>query len=170
MLSGQKPSCKPPEDSAAVNRWAAGQLQHSSHLCSEAAVPQETKPPCTQHTTDAASSSVFASAVFASAARSVHDNSYDTADEKSELQTALTAAKLTEHEAVSSAQRFEAELSDLAGAYNNLEVHSYQLEAQIKRLQNQAPSMAGQTQTCACTAGQSLLQHTLIAVVPRSVL
>ncbi|KAL0019412.1 hypothetical protein WJX77_011077 [Trebouxia sp. C0004] len=67
-------------------------------------------------------------------------------DEKSALQTALTAAKLTEQEAVSSAQRFEAELSDLAGAYNNLEVHSYQLEAQIKRLQNQAsraPSTAG---------------------------
>ncbi|DBA66722.1 hypothetical protein WJX79_001922 [Trebouxia sp. C0005] len=67
-------------------------------------------------------------------------------DEKSALQTALTAAKLTEQQAVSSAQRFEAELSDLAGAYNNLEVHSYQLEAQIKRLQNQAaqaPSTAG---------------------------
>ncbi len=166
MLSGQKPSCKPPEDSAAVDRWAAGQLQHSYHLCSEAAVPQETKPQCTQHTTDATSSSVFASA-----AHSVHDNSYDTADEKSALQTALTAARLTEQEAVSSAQRFEAELSDLAGAYNNLEVHSYQLEAQIKRLQNQAaqaPSTAGQTQ--ACIAGQSLLQLTLLAAVPGSVL
>jgi len=89
--------------------------------------------------------------VFAPAARSVHDNSYHTADEKSELQTALTAAKLIEQEAVSNAQRFEAELSDLAGAYNNLEVHSYQLEAQIKRLQTQAaqaPSTAGQIQDC----------------------
>ncbi len=76
---------------------------------------------------------------------------YNTADEKSELQTALTAAKLTEQEAVTNAQRIEAELSDLAGAYNNLEVHSYQLEAQIKRLQTQAaqaPSTAGQIQDC----------------------
>ncbi len=130
------------------------------------AVPLETKPQCTQHTTHAASS-----LVFASAARSAHDNSYDTADEKSELQTALTAAKLTEQEAVSSAQRFEAELSDLAGAYNNLEVHSYQLEAQIKRLPTQAaqaPSTAGQT--LACIAGQSLQQHILLAAVPGSVL
>lgn len=29
-------------------------------------------------------------------------------------------------------------MQDLSGAYNNLEVHSYQLEAQIRRLQNQA--------------------------------
>ena len=116
-----------------------------------------------QHTQEAAPSSVFALA-----ARSVHDNLHDTADEKSALQTALTAAKLTEQEAVSSAQRFEAELADLAGAYNNLEVHSYQLEAHIKRLQTQAASTGGQTQ--AHIAGLSLLQHTLLAAVPGSVL
>lgn len=147
-----------------MGRWSAP--KHSSYLCLETAVLLETKPQCTQHTTDAASS-----LVFASAACSVHDNSYDNADEKSALQTALTAAKLTEQEAVSSAQRFEAELSDLAGAYNNLEVHSYQLEAQIKRLRNQAaqaPSTAGQTQ--ACIVGQTLLQHTLLTAVPGGVL
>ncbi|KAA6420440.1 MAG: golgin candidate 6-like [Trebouxia sp. A1-2] len=119
---------------SAANNQAAS-LQKTVQQLTETAVPQEISPQRTQHTTDAVS-----------AAHSVHDNSYDTADEKSALQTALTAAKLTEQQAVSSAQRFEAELSDLAGAYNNLEVHSYQLEAQIKRLQNQAaqaPSTAG---------------------------
>lgn len=61
-----------------------------------------------------------------------------SAGENSELQTALTAARQAEQEALSSAQRLETELSDLASAYNNVEVQSYQLEAQIKRLQNQA--------------------------------
>lgn len=80
-----------------------------------------------------------------------------TADERSELRSALAAAKLTEQQAVSSAQRLEVELSDLAGAYNNLEAHSYQLEAQIKRLQTQAaqtPSAAGDSSLCLCWAGQ----------------
>ena len=172
QLAAAQDACSMAKSQAAslqktVQQLTGGPLVSPSVLiiCVDA-VLQETGPQCTQHTTDAAPSSIFASA-----ARSVHDSSYDIADEKSELQTALTAAKLTEQEAVSSAQRFEAELSDLAGAYNNLEVHSYQLEAQIKRLQNQAaqaPSTAGQTQ--ACTAGQNPLQHTLLAAVPGSML
>lgn len=67
------------------------------------------------------------------------------AGDKTELQTALTAAKLAEQDSLSSAQRLETELSDLASAYNNLEVQSYQLEAQIKRLQQQADQAAPST-------------------------
>ena len=60
------------------------------------------------------------------------------AGQNSDLQSALTAARQAEQDALSSVQRLETELSDLASAYNNVEVQSYQLEAQIKRLQNQA--------------------------------
>ena len=67
------------------------------------------------------------------------------AGDKTELQTALNAAKLAEQDALSSAHRLETELSDLASAYNNLEVQSYQLEAQIKRLQQQADHAAPST-------------------------
>ena len=57
--------------------------------------------------------------------------------ENSHLNSALSSAKQAEQEATSSAQRFEMDLSDLAGAYNNLEVHSFQLEAQVRKLQGQ---------------------------------
>lgn len=69
------------------------------------------------------------------------------AGENSDLQSALTAARQAEQDALASVQRLETELSDLASAYNNVEVQSYQLEAQIKRLQNQADQSA-------TTAGQ----------------
>lgn len=64
------------------------------------------------------------------------------AGENGELQLALRAAKQAEQDAVTSVNRLETELSDLASAYNNVEVQSYQLEAQIKRLQNQADQSA----------------------------
>ena len=60
-----------------------------------------------------------------------------TTDEKCELQSGMAAARQAEQDAVASVRRLETEMSDLAGAYNNLEVHSYQLEAHIKRLQIQ---------------------------------
>ena len=71
------------------------------------------------------------------------------AGENSELQSALAVARQAEQDALSSVQRLETELSDLASAYNNVEVQSYQLEAQIKRLQNEADrSAAGAGQRC----------------------
>ena len=78
------------------------------------------------------------------------------ADEKSELQAAAASAKQAEQDAVVSAQRFEAELSDLAGAYNNLEVHSYQLEAQVKKLQ-------GQLDQAASTQSESVSSSNIIS-------
>lgn len=61
----------------------------------------------------------------------------------SELQSKLTAADEERDHAAAAVERLEGEMQDLAGAYNNLEVHSYQLEAQIRRLQNQAGAEAG---------------------------
>ena len=75
------------------------------------------------------------------------------AGENSDLQSALSAARQAEQEALSSVQRLETELSDLASAYNNVELQSYQLEAQIKRLQNQADQPAANAgQRCHCAA------------------
>lgn len=64
------------------------------------------------------------------------------AGENDDLQSALSAARQAERDALASVQRLETELSDLASAYNNVELQSYQLEAQIKRLQNQADQPA----------------------------
>ncbi|KAL3158641.1 hypothetical protein ABBQ32_011389 [Trebouxia sp. C0010 RCD-2024] len=77
--------------------------------------------------------------------------------ENSELQSALAAARQAEQDALSSAQRLETELSDLASAYNNVEVQSYQLEAQIKRLQNQAGESAASVGKAATELGSPTL-------------
>ncbi|KAL3135480.1 hypothetical protein ABBQ38_005960 [Trebouxia sp. C0009 RCD-2024] len=77
--------------------------------------------------------------------------------ENSELQSALAGARQAGQDALSSAQRLETELSDLASAYNNVEVQSYQLEAQIKRLQNQAGESAASVGKAATEVGSPTL-------------
>ena len=63
----------------------------------------------------------------------------------SELQSKLATADEAQRDAAAAVERLEGEMQDLAGAYNNLEVQSYQLEAHIKRLQNQSGSQLHQS-------------------------
>ena len=88
------------------------------------------------------------------------------AGEKAELQRAVSAAKQAEQDALSSAGRLETELADLASAYNNLEVQSYQLEAQIKRLQHQAQQQGANSSSAGSLIcnGVMLSRHCIVIV------
>lgn len=65
------------------------------------------------------------------------------AGEVSELQSKLAAADEERQSAAARCERVQGEMQDLSEAYNNLEVHSYQLEAQIRRLQHPARTDPG---------------------------
>ncbi len=57
----------------------------------------------------------------------------------SELESQAAAANAAAEEARAAAHKAEQDLADLSGAYNSLEAHSHQLEAQLRELQQQQP-------------------------------
>ena len=69
----------------------------------------------------------------------------DAAGQVSELQSKLAVADEGQRDAAAAVERLEGEMQDLAGAYNDLEVQSFQLQAHIKRLQNRSGSQLHQS-------------------------
>lgn len=158
------------QDSSIKLQQAESQIQHLQRQLQQlstsdaaghgsSAVPDAKHASAVQHADQLAAAQQACEQAQATSAN-LQNTVQSLTSENSELRLALTAARQAEQDALSSAQRLETELSDLASAYNNVEVQSYQLEAQIKRLQNQAgqsgvPVGKAVTEVASPTLGES---------------
>ncbi|KAK9814747.1 hypothetical protein WJX72_010794 [[Myrmecia] bisecta] len=81
------------------------------------------------------------------------------------LEQRARSAQAEADEAHAAAQKHETDLEDLSGAYNNLEAHSFQLEAQVRELQQQLRSAGSPAATGAAAPSEDEIDARVAAAV-----